>query len=234
MRELVLSSPGKNALSSSVLGALVRDLRAARDEPVLLTGAGDVFSAGLDLREVAALGGPEDARRLLAVLEDAVEALFTHPAPTVALVNGHAIAGGCVLALCCDFRVAPPDPRARIGLNEVALGLAFPPKTFAMVRARLGAAAAERVVLGAELLDPEGARAAGLLDAVERDARAAALARLALLGSHPREAYARAKARLRDGALRISPEEQRRFDEEVVPRWASEETRAAARRALAK
>lgn len=234
MREIVLSSPGMNALSTSVLGGLLRDLAEARDEAVLLTGAGEVFSAGLDLREVAALETVEDARRLIGVLEEVVEALFTHPAPTVALVNGHAIAGGCVLALCCDRRIATANPRARIGLNEVALGRAFPPRTFAMVRAQLGGPAAERVILGAELYDPPAARAAGLVDAVEPDARAAALARLEALGRHPRQAYALSKARLRGERLRVSADEQRRFEADVLPRWASEETRGAARRALAR
>jgi enoyl-CoA hydratase/carnithine racemase len=234
MREIVLSSPAKNALSTAVLRGLVEDLRRAGDEPVLLSGAGDVFSAGLDLVEVAALGTVDDARRLIGVLEDAVEALFGYPGPTVALVNGHAIAGGAVLALCCDRRIATASPKARIGLNEVALGLAFPPKTFAMVRAQLGMPAAERVVLGAELHDPAGALAAGLVDAVAEDARAVAVARLEALARHPREAYARAKRRLREGALRVSADEARRLEEEVLPRWASEETRAAARRALGK
>jgi enoyl-CoA hydratase len=232
MREILISFPAKkNATSTATLEALGRDLAAAGGEPVLLTGAGDVFSAGLDLEEVAQLDA-ERARRLLDALEGTVEALFTYPAPTVALVNGHAIAGGCVLALCCDHRVAAADPRARIGLNEVAAGLAFPPKTLAMVRARLTPAQAERAILGARLLDPVAAREAGLVDEVADDARAVALARLEALARHPRDAYARAKRALRGGALRIGDAERRAFEEEVLPRWASEETRAAARRLL--
>ena len=231
MRELVICSPAKNALSTSVLQALARDLERASDEPLLLTGAGDAFSAGLDLAEVASLD-LERARRLLAALEGLVEALFTYPAPTVALVNGHAIAGGCVLALCCDHRVATAEPAARIGLNEVALGLTFPPKTLAMVRARLPAPAAERVILGAHLYDPAGARDVGLVDEVAGDARAVALARLDALSRHPRAAYASAKASLRGRVFVQSDAEQRRFEAELLPRWASEETRAVAARFL--
>jgi enoyl-CoA hydratase/carnithine racemase len=199
---------------------------------VLLSGGGDVFCAGFDLTEVAALQTVDDARRLVGALESLVEALFTYPGPTVALVNGHAIAGGCVLALCCDHRVATSDPRARIGLNEVALGLTFPPRTLAMVRAQLGATLAGRAVLGAQLLDPAAAREAGLVDEVASDARAVAVARLEALARHPPRAYALTKAALRRGALRLSPEEERAFEEETLPRWASEETRAAAARVL--
>jgi enoyl-CoA hydratase len=228
MRELVISFPAKkNATSTATLEALTRDLAAAGNAPILLTGAGDVFSAGLDLEEVAGLDAGR-ARRLLDVLEGLVEKLYLHPAPTVALVNGHAIAGGCVLALCCDLRVAAANPRARIGLNEVAAGLAFPPKTLAMVRARLGEPRAEEAILGAHLYDPAGAREAGLVDEVAEDARAVALARLEALSRHPREAYARAKHALRGGALAVSEADRRAYEEEVLPRWCSEETRAAA------
>ena len=114
MRELTLESPGKNALSTAVMEALRARLEEAGGEPLLLTGAGDVFSAGLDLKEVAAIAGVEDARRLIGALERLVEALFLYPGPTVALVNGHAIAGGCVLALCCDRRVLTAKPGVRV------------------------------------------------------------------------------------------------------------------------
>ncbi len=232
MREILLSAPAKkNATSTAVLEALARDLAMAGGEPVLLTGAGEVFSAGLDLEEVASLDA-ERARRLLLALEGVVEALYLHPAPTVALVNGHAIAGGCVLSLCCDHRVAAANPRARIGLNEVAAGLVFPPRTLAMVRARLTPAQAEGAILGSRLLDPEAAREAGLVDEVAEDARAAALARLEALARHPPQAYARAKRALRVGAFADREADRRILEEEVIPRWGSEETRAAARRLL--
>ena len=233
MHELVISSPGKkNALSTAILETLHRGLSGAAGEPVLLTGEGDVFCAGLDLKEVAALEGVAGARRLLVALERLVEALFTYPAPTVALVNGHAIAGGCVLALCCDHRIATSQPSVRIGLNEVALGLDYPPRTMAMIRDQLPPPLAARAILGAELLGPQAARAAGLVDDVADDARGAALARLELLARHPREAYARAKSALRGRALGVTIAEERRFEDETLPAWASERTRMAARRAL--
>lgn len=234
MREIVISNPAKkNATSTATLEALARDLAAAGSAPILLSGAGNVFSAGLDLEEVATLDAA-GARRLLDALEGIVESLYLHPAPTVALVNGHAIAGGCVLALCCDHRVAAPDPRARIGLNEVAAGLAFPPKTLAMIRARLGGPRAESVILGARLYDPASAREAGLVDEVADDARTVALARLEALSRHPREAYARAKKALRGESLGLGDAERAAFEREILPRWCSEETRAAARRLLGK
>jgi enoyl-CoA hydratase/carnithine racemase len=231
MRELTIESPGKNALSTTVMEALRTRLEEAGGEPLLLTGAGDVFSAGLDLKEVAAIAGLEDTRRLIGALERLVEALFLYPGPTVALVNGHAIAGGCVLALCCDRRVMSARAGARMGLNEVALGLAFPPRTLAMIRAQLAAPKAERVMLGAELHDAGAAQALGLVDEVADDARAAAVARLEALARLPRDAYARAKAALRGTALALSRDDERRFEEETLPLWTTTAP-AAARRAL--
>ncbi len=234
MREIFISNPArKNATSTQVLEALARDLAAAGGEPVLLTGTGDVFSAGLDLQEVANLDA-ERARRLLVALESLVESLFLHPSPTVAFVNGHAIAGGCVLALCCDYRVSIADPRTRIGLNEVAAGLFFPPRTLAMVRARLTPAQAEAAVLRATLLDPTAACAAGLVDEVADDARGVALQRLEALARHPGAAYAHAKQSLRGHALGDREADRRTLEEETIRRWASEETRAAARKLLGK
>ncbi|HTP49565.1 MAG TPA: enoyl-CoA hydratase/isomerase family protein [Anaeromyxobacteraceae bacterium] len=232
MRELVISSPAKkNAISTTVLESLASSLREAADEPILLTGAGNVFSAGLDLTEVASFDLTR-ARRMFVALESLVQVLFDHPAPTVALVNGHAIAGGCILALCCDVRVATLDPSARIGLNEVALGVEFPPRVMALVRYRLSPAAAERAVLGSQLLDPVGAREAGLLDEVTSDAAAVARARLEALARFPRASYAAAKAALHRDALAVPEAELQRFEAESLARWVSERTRSAALRAL--
>ena len=78
--------------------------------------------------KVAGLAAEADAMlEFLRALERTMAAWYVHPAPVVACLNGHAIAGGCVLALCADFRIAQASPKTKIGLNEVALGVEFPP-----------------------------------------------------------------------------------------------------------
>ena len=131
--------------------------------------------------------------------------LLGFPKPTVALVNGHAIAGGLVLALGCDVRLASDVP-ARIGLNEVAIGSSFPTAAIEIVRARLSARVATELTLRAELY----ALAEGvMLGVVERlipagTAREEALATAARLGAFPREVFAHTKrALLADALARI-------------------------------
>jgi enoyl-CoA hydratase len=231
MKEIIIDGPGKNALGTELMQSLRRELKAAGEEPVLLTGVGDAFSAGLDLRQIAELDA-SGMRRFLELLEDLVLELYMYPGPTVALLNGHAIAGGCVLALCCDHRVARANLRARIGLNEVALGVRFPPRVLALACARLPRRHRERVLLGAELFAPEHARELGLIDEVADDASSRAGERLAALALHPRDAYAATKRALREGELEPTPAQRSRWIDEDLPAWTSEETKRRIRSVL--
>jgi enoyl-CoA hydratase/carnithine racemase len=230
MKTILLSAPGKNALSTELMTRTLSAVREAGDSPIFLTGEGDAFSAGLNLKEVASLD-EAGLTRFLGVLEELVTALYEHPGPTVAWINGHAIAGGCVMALCCDVRVMTAREGARIGLNEVALGLRFPPRTFEMIRRRVTGPALERVVLEAALYSAAEARELGLVDVIGDEA--GARARLDKLAGHPRDAYAEAKRALR-GSLDVPESEHRRFVQEVVPRWAAPELKDRIRAVLAK
>ncbi len=230
MKTIRLEGPGKNALSTELMERTLSAIREAGDAPVLLTGAGDAFCAGLNLKEIIALDEP-GLERFLTVLEDLVQAVYEHPGPTLAFVNGHAIAGGCVMTLCCDVRVMTPKEGARIGLNEVALGLQFPPRTLRMCQARVPGPALSRVVLEAALYGAAEGRELGLIDVIgnEDDAHA----RLEKLASHPRSAYAAAK-RAQRPSLAVSEAEHRKFIAETVPKWAAPELKDRLRAVLKK
>jgi enoyl-CoA hydratase len=222
MREIVMQGPGKNALGRAMMRFLLDQLTAAGGAPILLTGTGDSFSAGLDLKEVAALD-PTSAEPFLRALEECMAALYLYPGPTVAAVNGHAIAGGCVLALCCDHRVATSSPTARIGINEVAVGLRFPPRVLAIVRSRVPRRHRERVLLGGSLFSPADACAMGLVDEVDDDPLPLARTRLQWLGANPPQAYAQTKRDLR-GATAQDLATDATLDRwicESVPTWVS-------------
>ncbi len=216
---VTLSGPGKNSLTTELMTRTLSAVREAGGRPILLTGEGDTFCAGLNLKEVVSLD-LAGLTKFLGVLEDLVQALYEYPGPVVGWVNGHAIAGGCVMALTCDLRVVTAREGVRIGLNETALGLRFPPRTFLMCQRRVPGPALERVVLEADLYDARTAKDLGLVDFIgdEADARA----RLAKLATYARGVYADTKARTR-GRLDLAPEVQKHFIDEVLPTWAAPE-----------
>jgi len=217
---LTIEGPGKNALSTAVMQDVIRQVREADGRPVLVTGAGDAFSAGLNLKEVAGLDAP-GMERFLGVLDDMIDALFDHPGPMVACVNGHAIAGGCVIALCAEIRVIAEDPKIRMGLNEVALGLELPPKIMKLARHRLSRHQVERAVLEAGLYDPRTALALGFVDEVSADPLTRARALLDTVAAHPRPIYTASKQILREGAIALNEADRRRFRDVVLPRWTA-------------
>ncbi len=124
-----------NALDIEFCDALAirfDDLRRSDAKAVVLTGKEKIFSAGVDLKRLSA-GGAEYIRRFLPALHRLYEAVFFHPKPVVAAVNGHAIAGGCVLACCADRRIMARDA-GRIGVTEILVGVPFPALAFEVVR----------------------------------------------------------------------------------------------------
>jgi enoyl-CoA hydratase/carnithine racemase len=218
MVEIAMNGPAKNALGSGMMDFIRRELERARGAPVLLTGTGDVFSAGLNLKELAALDARE-VETFLRRLEAVYAALFAYPAPTAAAVNGHAIAGGCVLAMACDSRVCARDAKIRIGLNEVALGLPFPPGIVRMTRMLLPPQHVAEALLGARLYSPEEAVRLGFVDELADDPLAVARERLAALSRHPAEGYAGVKRGLR-GTTFQQPDDEQAF-QQILPAWTS-------------
>lgn len=132
---LTMTHGKANALDIEFCDALAArfdDLRQADAKAAVLTGRGKMFSAGVDLKRLSA-GGADYIRRFLPALQRLYEAVFFHPKPVVAAVNGHAIAGGCVLACCADRRLMARDA-GRIGVTEILVGVPFPALAFEVVR----------------------------------------------------------------------------------------------------
>src|SRR4030095_13824062 len=98
------------------------------DLPVVLTGQGDTFSAGIDFQysfDIFSSGSLRKIRDWYQAYRETNLRIFQYPRPTVAAINGHAIAGGLITALDCDFRVAARKA-AKFGLNEVPIGIPMP------------------------------------------------------------------------------------------------------------
>jgi enoyl-CoA hydratase len=152
-----------NALDTELLRAItaaIGDLEPAA--AVVITGHGSAFSAGVDLKRIVD-GGQPYVREFLPALTQTFLAVFDHPGPVVAAVNGHAIAGGCVLAAACDVRLMSGG---RIGLAELSVGVPFPTVAMEIMRHAVGPAAGN-LVLTARLLDGAQARSIGLIHDVE-------------------------------------------------------------------
>ena len=222
--EIRMNHPARNALGTDLMIWLDEELSAAGQQPILLTGSGDAFCAGLNLKELAATEAAEMPTFLWRVDEVAAR-LFNHPAPTVAWINGHAIAGGCVLALCCDQRIIARSGKTRMGLNEVALGACFPPRIFRIVQHRLPRKHAHEVLLGAQLYNVDDSLRLGFVDEVDDDAEMRARKWLEKLSAHPAESYAITKARLNEGITDVGEDELARFIETEVPIWTSDEVK---------
>jgi enoyl-CoA hydratase/carnithine racemase len=149
--------------------------------------------------------------------------------PLVTAVNGHAVAGGMVLALCGDVRVGPTS--GRFGLTEVRAGIPFPSAAMAVVRGELGPSALRRMVLRAELFDAANALALGCFDEITSDdaVLTRALEVADELASLPPRSFEAAKARVRAGAF---DRDRGRFGGASMARDATAESRDAARRLL--
>ena len=234
--QITLAGPGMNALGTDLMRDLLAQLDAAGDAPLLLVGEGKAFSAGLDLKEVLSLdaAGMGDFLSLLTTLSQKV---FRHPAPTVAAVHGHAIAGGAVLARMCDVAVAPAEGRGRIGLNEVALGLRFPPRLLRALQSKIPRRFQTEVFLGAALHKSREASRLGLIDVLSPGAdpdavRAEAIVRLQALSAHPADAYAHAKAAMQADIVEPSAAELQAFEDTGLPIWAGPRIKATIRTIL--
>ncbi|MDF1562387.1 MAG: enoyl-CoA hydratase/isomerase family protein [Deltaproteobacteria bacterium] len=229
MHEILLDAPGKNAISTAVLEGLEQQLEQAAGEPVLLTGAGDAFSAGLNLVEVAGFD-PSGLDGFLSLLDRVCAKLFDYPGVTVAWVNGHAIAGGSVLALCCDHRVGTENPKVKLGLNETALGVTFPPLIQRICEHRLGPRLAPEVMLGAGLFGPEKAIELGILHRL--GTREDAEAEVARRAGHPAGAYAATKAILQRGVTGMSDGDLAKARADSMTLWTGDDFRARIEAAL--
>jgi enoyl-CoA hydratase len=142
-------NPPVNALDLDLLEVITASMRSV-EGPVVITGAGRSFSAGVDLRALID-GGADYAERFVTALSEAFLAIFDHPAPVIAAINGHAIAGGCVLAMCADVRLMSGGT---IGLTELAVGVPFPVAALEICRFAMGISAA-RAALQAKTIDAE-------------------------------------------------------------------------------
>ncbi len=198
---VVLSTdrPPANAMDVVLLGEVVQAIEQLASEPpraLVLAGRPGFFSAGADLKAVPSYAPPEQ-RQMVASINAMALDVYELPFPVVGAITGHAIAGGLVLALCTDVRIA--SSAGRYGLTEIKVGVPYPQAAIGVVAAELAPHAARVLALGNELIDAAECLRLGVFDEVlEPEAVLPRALELATgLAGFPAEVYARTKRDLR-------------------------------------
>jgi enoyl-CoA hydratase len=233
---VTLVNPPMNAMNACLLeelAALFEGLAADRSVRAAVVAAdGPAFSAGLDLKSVPHLDRLGQ-RRLVDALNDSFGTLYAWPKPLVAAVNGHAIAGGLILALCADWRIAA-DVGMQVSLAEVKVGVTYPVAPLEIARRELAPSLARRLILLGETLDATSAVAQAVFD--ERvpagDLLAHAVEQACRYAGLPPQAFATTKRQLRSQSLQRIVAARAGQNEPRLAAWLGEETRRASEAVL--
>ncbi len=196
---LTADRPPANAMDVTLMRDLLAAVAQVASDPpraLVLAGRPGFFSAGADLKLVPGYGA-EEQREMVASINAMALDFYELPCPVIGAITGHAIAGGLVLALCTDVRVAASV--GRYGLTEVKVGVPYPQAALGVVAAELAPHAARVLALGNELLDAAECLRLGVFDEVVEADRVLprALERAVKLAAFPAEVYARTKRDLR-------------------------------------
>ena len=224
---MTLAHGKANALDIEFCEALATrfvELRRSDVKAVVLTGHGKIFSAGVDLKRLNE-GGPDYVRKFLPALHKLYDTVFFHPKPVVAAINGHAIAGGCVLACCADRRIMARES-GRIGVTELLVGVPFPALAFEIVRFAVPPRHLSEFTLTGATYATDVALQRGWIDEIAEpgdlieDAVAVAQ-ELALLSA---AAFAQTKAQIRQAVSERTALSGQATDQVVTAIWAAPET----------
>jgi enoyl-CoA hydratase/carnithine racemase len=221
-----------NAVDVDLFDALLDRLDALEisdARAIVLTGQGSIFSACVDLHRVLE-GGAGYLQTFLPTLSRIVQRLFAYPKPLVAAVNGHAIAGGCIIALACDRRLMA-EGGGKMGVTELKVGVPFPVAPLEVLRFQVPDRLAQDLIYTGRLLGAEAALAAGLVDQLvpASDLLEKALQAAGELAELPEGAFAMTKRQLRQEVVeRIAAREQE-LDDEILRIWCDPATLATIR-----
>ncbi len=220
----------------SELDALLERIEHDASASALVLGSGSekFFSIGFDIPHLFELPS-QDFQTFYAAFNRVCHRLYMLRKPTVAAITGHAVAGGCILALCCDYRFIA-DGKKLMGLNEIKLGVPVPYLADCVLRELVGTRYARDMMDTGEFYTPADSLRMGLVDQVlpAGDVMARAVDQARLLGAWPREAFALIKQnRVEQVGQRVlarREEKERLF----LDCWYSEEARRRLREAIAK
>jgi enoyl-CoA hydratase/carnithine racemase len=229
---LTMQHGNANALDIAFCTALTNRfaaLRTADANAIVLTGTGKIFSAGVDLKRLSQ-GGAAYARDFLPWLHRLYETIFFHPKPVVAAVNGHAIAGGCILAACTDRRIMARET-GRIGVTELLVGVPFPALAFEILRFAMPARVLPEVTYSGATYATDAAHNRGWIDEIAEPAELMedAVAVAKELAEVSPAAFAQTKAQMRAPVAERFAVSGAVIDKTVTDIWCAPETLARVR-----
>ncbi len=147
-------------------------------KPVVLSSGAKMFSPGLDLEQCVSLfrrGDKSEIDRWFNDFLNSMLTVFDYPAPVMAAIGGHAIAGGCILALCCDFRIAEKG-KTLLGLNENSIGFPMPSSFSVLVTGVLGREKGNKIIDEGKLHSVESALENGIVNRIAESSGAVCVA----------------------------------------------------------
>jgi Delta3-Delta2-enoyl-CoA isomerase len=165
VRELGMNRPPINALTREFLRELRAGIEGAQQDgtkAIVISGSRGWFSAGFDLPLLVSLGR-EEVIETWRELYTLLRTIAVSPVPIVAAMTGHAIAGGAVMAIFCDWRVMSAQDH-KLGLNEVQVGIQLPPVVLSGLKRLVGSRMAEYLAVTGALLSPQQGLQIGLVD----------------------------------------------------------------------
>ena len=217
-----------NAINGIVVEQLRESLERLEQDPnarvVVLTGAGPFFSFGFDIPEFLSFSR-EQFGEFLTGFTDLYTYAFLYPKPIVAALNGHTIAGGCMLALACDYRIMARG-KAKIALNEMSFGSSVFAGSVEMLRFWVGGANATSILVSGGMYAADGALSLGLVhEATTEDELVNRAGQVAseLASKYP-PAYASIKSLLRSSIVNEMKRHERESIRAFVDIWYSEST----------
>ncbi len=234
--EIRLERPPVNAMNPELIRALAEchaDVVADGAAAIVISGRPGLFSAGLDVPELLQLDRPQ-IHAFWVDFFALMNAVASSPVPVVAAITGHSPAGGAVLALHCDYRVATRGDFL-IGLNEVQVGLPVPPNILQMFQYVVGRRTAARLATAGTLLSPEAATDCGLVDELAEEGATveAALAWAREVTQLPPAAMNTTRLAAKRELIDLA-RDNLSFAETATDYWFSDETQLMMRRLVAR
>lgn len=213
-----------NALDKELLADLIDKLAEVEKsdaKAVVLTGMGSCFSAGVDLFRIVD-GGADYVEEFLPLLTDALLSLFTFPRPVVAAANGHAIAGGCVIVMACDYKIMAKG-EGRIGIPELLVGVPFPTLPLEIVRFNTPRQHFQELVYTGRTHSPEAALKIGIVDNLvePEDLMDRACDVAERLAAIPAESFSLTKRMIRQRTIDRYQKYHQTIDREALKVWSS-------------